>query len=529
MSQADPLDDLEDGEIEDDEDDDVVLIDIIKTPTKPLIKAIDSHRHHEKSTNDSSSRKRSSATTKTTSNASIIKNDDDWASNVQNALALALKKDGIEVEVPVTETIKKEDDRQIGSKSKKRKREKRSRKRIKRDDDKKDEQQSKDTAVDDDEYDEYEMLGIRGGSPPPSVNPLSSSAQPKRDDSYDSSNSSSDSADYHNDYDRRASYRLNANRRNRSHGQNKDGGGRDRRNDSDDDRYDNKNSLSVRKFELCKFYLMECCAKRDKCLYLHSDFPCKKYYLGMKCVKEKCKFSHGKPLDTVLKNVLLKHLETAPKEILGDFPRLTHENALNMIETRNKQLLIDFNMVETKPTNTAQDTSKIPSLLEIRTTKPPSKSDEHRSSSHKQDKPRKSRWCDAPKPNVLQSNANFLSIKNLTGVLTPIQIQKLTHLGIENLNQLNHLSVLQLNELGLSFSQIQGIQLNALNLEKLGLSSAQAASVPQALPAAVFVKPTQLLTTAVTEPVGPFAEIGTGGPDLDMRYNISLPQAEPLG
>lgn len=513
MSQDDPLDDLEDGEIEDDEDDDVVLIEPIKTPTKPVIKLTDSpkQKQNEKSV-ESSSKKRSSGST--TKSSSTIKSDD-WASNVENALAMALN-------VPILnpkqiETTKQEDDRQVGSKSKKRKREKRSRKKMKRDDDKK---ENKDDD-DEDEYDEYEMLGIRGGSPPP-VNQLTLTSQPKRDDSYDSSNSSSDSNDYHNDYDRRASYRLNANRRNRSHGQKET---RDRRNDSDDDRYDNKNSTSVRKFELCKFYLMECCAKRDKCLYLHSDFPCKKYYLGMKCAKEKCKFSHGKPLDTVLKNVLLKHLETAPKEILGDFPRLTRENALNMIETRNKQLLIDFNMVEpTKPSS--QDTSKIPSLLEIRTTKPPSKGEDR---NHKPDKQRKSRWCDAPKPNLVQSNSNFLSIKNLTGVLSPIQIEKLTQLGIENLNQLNHLSVLQLNELGLSFSQIQGIQLNALNLEKLGLSSSQAANIPQNLPAAVFAKPTQLLTNAVQETVGPFVEIGTGGPDLDMRFNIAMPPAETIG
>lgn len=502
MIQDDP--DLEDGEIEDDEDDDVVIIDTKKTPTKPIIKATDSpkHKHNEKPVSESSKKRSTPA----------IKNDDDWASNVQNALTAILMKDGIEVEMPkVIETSKKEDDRLIGSKNKKRKREKRSRKRVKKDDEKKEED------GDDEEYDEYEMLGIRGGSPPP-VNQLSSTSQAKRDDSYDSSNSSSDSNDYHND--RRSSYRLNSNRRNRSHGQ-KDG--RDRRNDSDDDRYD-KNTITVRKFELCKFYLMECCAKRDKCLYLHSDFPCKKYYLGMKCAKDKCKFSHGKPLDTVLKNVLLKHLETAPKEILGDFPRLTRENALNMIDTRHKQLLIDFNMVEPKPAS--QDTSKIPSLLEIRTTKPPSKSDDHRS--HKPDKQRKSRWCDAPKPSSLLQSSNFFSITNLTGVLTPVQIEKLTQLGIENLNQLNHLSVLQLNELGLSFSQIQGIQLNALNLEKLGLSSSQAAIVPQAMPAAVFVKPTQLLTTSA-ETVGPFGEIGTGGPDLDMRFNIALPQAESIG
>lgn len=63
----------------------------------------------------------------------------------------------------------------------------------------------------------------------------------------------------------------------------------------------------TRKMELCKFYLMDCCAKKDKCLYLHSDFPCKFYHTGLKCFqKDDCKFAHGKPLTSDFKNILLK-------------------------------------------------------------------------------------------------------------------------------------------------------------------------------------------------------------------------------
>ena len=52
-------------------------------------------------------------------------------------------------------------------------------------------------------------------------------------------------------------------------------------------------ALPPRKMELCKFYLMDCCAKRDKCLYMHHDFPCKFFHTGMKCnAGENCKFSH---------------------------------------------------------------------------------------------------------------------------------------------------------------------------------------------------------------------------------------------
>ncbi|CAL4155675.1 unnamed protein product, partial [Meganyctiphanes norvegica] len=82
-----------------------------------------------------------------------------------------------------------------------------------------------------------------------------------------------------------------------------------------------------RKMELCKFYMMDCCAKKDKCLYMHKDFPCKFYHTGIKCrLKEKCKFSHD-PLTDPGRVILLKHIELAPKDILGDFPRLTKDAA----------------------------------------------------------------------------------------------------------------------------------------------------------------------------------------------------------
>ncbi|KAF7998510.1 hypothetical protein HCN44_010918 [Aphidius gifuensis] len=85
------------------------------------------------------------------------------------------------------------------------------------------------------------------------------------------------------------------------------------------------NALPLHKMELCKFYLMDCCAKRDKCLYMHHDFPSKFFCASLDCVAGKnYKFLH-EPLDDQLKKISLKHLETALKEILGDFPRPSHE------------------------------------------------------------------------------------------------------------------------------------------------------------------------------------------------------------
>ena len=60
-------------------------------------------------------------------------------------------------------------------------------------------------------------------------------------------------------------------------------------------------------FELCKFYLFERCAKREKCLYLHKGFPCKYIHTGQRCMDtaESCKFSH-EPLNDNTRGILLK-------------------------------------------------------------------------------------------------------------------------------------------------------------------------------------------------------------------------------
>ena len=55
-----------------------------------------------------------------------------------------------------------------------------------------------------------------------------------------------------------------------------------------------------------------------------------------------------------VKNILLKHLETAPKEILGNFPRLSRDGALTMINNTEK------NLAQGQETN-----QKIPSLFEL--------------------------------------------------------------------------------------------------------------------------------------------------------------------
>lgn len=118
------------------------------------------------------------------------------------------------------------------------------------------------------------------------------------------------------------------------------------------------------KLELCKFYLLECCAKGDKCLYMHSDFPCKYYHTGIPCpFEETCKFAHGGPLSEGLKQILFKHIETAPKEILGNFPRLSRENASVMIIQAQKNLEIKYGPIKKDNSNLKDE--NIPSLMDV--------------------------------------------------------------------------------------------------------------------------------------------------------------------
>lgn len=110
-----------------------------------------------------------------------------------------------------------------------------------------------------------------------------------------------------------------------------------------------------RKMELCKFYMMDCCAKREKCLYMHKDFPCKYYHTGVKCKSaDKCKFSH-EPMSDATRGILLKHIELAPKDILGDFPRLTKE-AANMV----------VSITEAHRSGNPMDVENMPGIMDLR-------------------------------------------------------------------------------------------------------------------------------------------------------------------
>ncbi|CAG9561889.1 unnamed protein product [Danaus chrysippus] len=336
-----------------------------------------------------------------------------------------------------------------------------------------------------DEMDEAEMMCVRGASP---VQKQSQDESYQEQDSYES-DSSQDSRGHQQHRQQR--HRPPQRERNKNNKNDRRRGGTHPMQDPDgvclyymqgkchkgDDCVYSHDAQPPRKMELCKFYLMECCAKRDKCLYMHADFPCKYYHTGLPCIyKDECKFAHGKPLSDALKNILLKHIESAPKEILGDFPRLNRDGALKMLQNTQLKLMQQYSE------NTDAEVKNIPSLFDINIPNPQLNVDSSQNSSFNNErqskvspKVRQSRWqndesnqnqCHSPNSNA---SSNVLSIKNLTGVLSPRQIYELTKIGIENLDQLSQLTVLQLNNIGISLKQISDIQLNTMSIQKLGL------------------------------------------------------------
>lgn len=395
-----------------------------------------------------------------------------------------------------------------------------------------------------DEVDESEMMCVRGASPVQRQSPEEMYGEDDRESYTSESSEESRGHQNHRSQRQRQSQRernknnnKNDRRRSGAHPmQDPDGvclyfmQGKCHKGDSCIYSHD---ALPPRKMELCKFYLMDCCAKRDKCLYMHADFPCKYYHTGLPCIyKEECKFAHGEPLTDNLKNILLKHIESAPKEILGDFPRLNRDGAMKMIQSTQAKLIQKYS------DGSEDQGGNIPSLFELNLPTLPNSSDTMHSNFTNNDrqnkislKVRQSRWQnDGSNQNYNNLNLspnsnntkNVLCIKNLTGVLTSRQISDLSKMGIENLDQLGQLTVLQLNNIGLSLKQITEIQLNTMSIQKLGLINNSNEQYPQSqtypVPAGTKDMDLRAIPPAIANSNNLPIIANLPGQDIDMRF-----------
>uniref|UniRef100_A0A1I8PKI5 C3H1-type domain-containing protein n=1 Tax=Stomoxys calcitrans TaxID=35570 RepID=A0A1I8PKI5_STOCA len=472
--------------------------------------------------------------------------EDDYAINIEQAIANALKKKGIEPTMPKILEAKLQQQNEHSdesgpaagqgqSKSSRRRKRKRQREEKEKEKEKERlEKRKRQEAVNDPlgppplgdemDMDEFEMMNVRGGSPPP----LPALPPPPPVHIYDDYDSRDESGSSYDSYDSNGEGSNGERRRRRKKESRRRKEKRAERHEKRSRResLDEKHRNEPRKLELCKFYLMECCAKRDKCSYMHAEFPCKYYYLGMECTsKDDCKFSHGEPLSEELRNILLKHLETAPKEILGNFKRMSRENAINMITKRHEELCRKFNVQNVwSPINANSlpmsnnrrnnnnnnnnnsnsnknndhnqrqqqqqqlnsNNSSIPSLLDLVVNPPQNLDANKNAANNNSETKRKSRWADssgspsaaaaAAAGAVIQppskSAPSYLDLKNLTGILSNEHIDKLSQMGIVNLEQVNQLTFGQLNQIGLTIAEITEIQLNAMNMAKVTSSGA---------------------------------------------------------
>lgn len=534
--------DLEDGEIEDDDEDEVPLAVAASTVNEPASGADQQQQQHQQKPSQDDHRDKDDRTREIQEKVQNVKKMidakarmidevapsksskrakagpvvDDWATKVENALANALIKDGVEPPMPSI-SRRSEEREEVPSKRRKRDRQKKK-------------PPPEKTAEEMEEIDlEYEMMNVRGGSPRPQ--PRSNRHErSESEDSYSSGDSRGRRERRERDRERDREYNRRKRKNRQRNRANRDNRKR-KRDESDDEKHHRSNG--PRKMELCKFYLMDCCAKREKCLYMHSDFPCKYYYLGLKCKEQdKCLFSHGDPLTDELRVILLKHLETAPQEILGDFPRINRESAVKMVNATHQKLLNKNKQSEQG--GAADGGEQIPSLLDMMV-----HGGGDRSGGGGGSKNRRSRWCDknpgpvtgngGSKASDNNSGEDFLSLKYLNGVISQEQIANLEDMGIHNLDQISQLTVAQLNELGLSISQIHELQLNALNMKKLreniGKQEDQEGAIDPASSSKdkdMRITPSHADLQKAVSDIGPLG----GGQDVDMRF---LPMVNTAG
>lgn len=228
----------------------------------------------------------------------------------------------------------------------------------------------------------------------------------------------------------------------------------------------------------------------------------------MDCIyKDKCKYNHGEPLTDEFRNVLLKHIEMAPKEILGSFKRISRDNAINLLNKTHSKLCKKFGVEDktahhfkvnfksdqnkqqvsqqsqqkkrqiqeqnsTQISQTLPNQSKIPSLLDLELPPdfvPPVKIEDMSSENENDNeidlpkRVRKRRWCDNVTENTnmnlhsheQQPTTDLLQLKE---VLSSEHLQKLLSAGINTIEEINQLTVGQLNQMNLSAVDVMQIQ-----------------------------------------------------------------------
>lgn len=176
---------------------------------------------------------------------------------------------------------------------------------------------------------------------------------------------------------------------------------------------------------VCKFYLTESCTKGNACNFMHGEFPCKYFYLGIphpKNVNEaSCRFHHGDVLNANVRQALLRSIEFWIRE--------KHGNSLEKFEQEYSEMCKRLNDQETvlKERNIPLDQAK-----------------------------------DDSKNDAVNDDAN----NDLQQILTKNQCKRLADNELTSIEQMKDLPMSTLEEYGLSINQIYEIKMKIKNSEK---------------------------------------------------------------
>lgn len=165
------------------------------------------------------------------------------------------------------------------------------------------------------------------------------------------------------------------------------------------------------KLEVCKFYVMDRCMKGESCTYMHEEFPCKFYHSGLQCQNgENCKFAHGVPLSDGLKRLLLKHIETAPEKMMAGFPQVNREELTEMLGLYKDNYPNEPDMPPNNQSNRQPQGQfiDIPSLLDVDVPVPYELQQlgQQQQKDKKDRSARKSRWNDPDPVNNFQQKSD---------------------------------------------------------------------------------------------------------------------------
>lgn len=102
-------------------------------------------------------------------------------------------------------------------------------------------------------------------------------------------------------------------------------------------------------FGVCKFYITGTCNKGNSCEFMHSDFPCRFYYLNISHPPnsdgQNCRFQHGGPLPKRMIGFFLKHIEHWTRKLTQSIPH-EHEKCFEdykrRFDERQENLAIEY-------------------------------------------------------------------------------------------------------------------------------------------------------------------------------------------